>query len=70
MNSKTAFLCICGLLKKYFRKSPVHHWYQKDMQRKLLTLYLLYKRMVKRENKKRTKQERRIWVRPILMLER
>lgn len=67
MNSKLTFLCICRLLQTY-RKSPVHHWNQENIQRKLLYLYTLYKRMVKRE--KKMKQEKRIWVRPIFMPER
>ncbi|TGZ46529.1 hypothetical protein DBV15_11839 [Temnothorax longispinosus] len=60
-----ALLCMCMLLKKY-RESPVH---QEDIQKKLLALYLLYKRMVKRENENK-KQEKRIWVRPIFMPKR
>lgn len=40
------------------------------MQRKLLTLYLLYKKILQRENEERIKQERKVWVRPIFTPEK
>jgi len=66
--------CIIVHIYKYWKKwrqSPIH---QKAVQKKLLTLYkiayIIYKKMVQRENALKEKQERKCWVRPIFTPER
>lgn len=69
MDSKIALLCICKYCRKW-RKSPIYYMYQRAVQKKLLGLYIIYKKMVQRENDRKEKPKRIFWVRPIFMPER
>lgn len=66
MDSTIALLCICKYWKKW-RQSPT---YQRAHQKKLLRLYIIYKKMVQHENAIKQKQERNCWIRPIFAPEK
>lgn len=66
MDSTIALLCICKYWKKW-RQSPT---YQRAHQKKLLRLYIIYKKMVQHENAIKQKQERNCWIRPIFTPEK
>ena len=66
MNAKTALFCIYQYWKKSRLQVAVD---QKAVQRKLLKLYVIYKKIKERENIKE-KQKIKFWVRPIFKPER
>lgn len=67
MKSKIALLCIYKYWKKW-RQSPVYD--QRALQKKLLKLFMIYKKMVQHENSMKERQKRNFWVRPIFTPER
>ena len=68
MNSKIALLCIYKYWKKW-RQSPIYH-NNRAVKKKLLKLYIIYKKMVQHENALKKKQKRKFWIRPIFTPER
>lgn len=66
MNSKIALLYIYKYLKKWKQSIT----YERAVKKKLLKLYIIYKKMVQHENAVKKKQKKKFWVRPIFTLER